>query len=93
MSDHTPAPWEARYENYAYEIYAEEQPRGIATVACYPAEVEDANARLIAAAPKLLEACLYLCAEIHNRADYKSEAFMRGVALAEAIIAQAQGHE
>jgi hypothetical protein len=39
----------------------------------------------------LLEACQYLCAEIHNGCDRNSKAFMRGVEMAERILAKAEG--
>ncbi len=53
---YTSGPWEARYEQMAYIVYADDQPGGLARIVCYPAEEERANARLIAAAPDLLEA-------------------------------------
>ena len=60
---HTPGPWEVnRYSNYeGYSISAEK--RGCLAERWYPAELDEqenaemaANARLIAAAPEMLEA-------------------------------------
>lgn len=89
LNEPTPTPWQVvRYAVSSYHIVAEGDAGPIASV---PTDHPDAaaNARLISMAPDLLAACRYLCAEIHNGSD--SEAFMRGIAEAEAIIAKAEG--
>lgn len=64
MSNHTPGPWHVvgRPRTYPYEAITANGPRVLAKLPRYkhgPHEPElQANARLIAAAPDLLEACL-----------------------------------
>ena len=68
---HTPGPWEAEYSDYGEEIWYGGEGAGVWSIKgpkeCYLAGMGDesadeqeraaANARLIAAAPDLLEAC------------------------------------
>lgn len=53
MSKHTPGPWE--YRGHAWVQTADDKKTPIANFNFYAAT--EANARLIAAAPELLEAC------------------------------------
>ncbi len=64
MSEHTPGPWNTMHP--WDEVWADSDESGIHI--CHPAPIE-ANARLIAAAPALLEACQ----AIADRLDYLSE--------------------
>ena len=72
MSKHTPGPWLQSHrqtgpEAWNTQVY-DEAGRTIATLAWYPVTLtggligtaREANARLIAAAPDLLEACRYI---------------------------------
>ncbi len=102
MTAHTPGPWSTRYEHFAYTVFAEDQPGGIAIVACYPAEEEEADARLIAAAPDLLEALKAIRAAI-QRAHAETESGGDGGPLAQVSVSfldgavnairKAEGHE
>ena len=57
---HTKGPWEAHDKGYYYNIVALPNKGLVATVDKeYDDEMIDANARLIAAAPELLEATIY----------------------------------
>lgn len=101
VSGHTPGPWEARYEQMAYTVYADGQPGGLAIICCYPAEEERANALLVAAAPDMLEELT----EIREwfRAEYSRDDSPKGmfvgtsvekdVASIDRTIAQATGNE
>ena len=94
MSKHTPGPWTA---NRAYRIDKEygrialivpvngENPIAEMTPD-YIADMTQANARLIAAAPELLEACIGLCSD-----ELTGEQFATRLAYARAIIAKAAG--
>ncbi len=56
MSKHTPGPWKPTYESDPYRLVDHTDGREIAAVSGVDNENRDANARLIAAAPDLLEA-------------------------------------
>lgn len=66
MSAHTPEPWTIDTGGWPLVINGPENGQGdiIATIPCdieeggYPADVAEANAYLLLAAPKLLRACL-----------------------------------
>ena len=58
MSKHTPGPWNFRRNDYYWEFGNEEVQLGdVCASQCTDPGKEEANARLIAAAPDLLEAC------------------------------------
>lgn len=57
MSQHTPGPWKINPSDSEDCIYIESGSDGIATVFGGNCAFDLANARLIAAAPELLEAC------------------------------------
>lgn len=65
---HTPAPWEARIDQIGIDIIQSKSGFGITQIgnyyelrkANYPIEIAEANAKLIAAAPELLEALMPL---------------------------------
>jgi len=100
VSGHTPGPWSHDYRHnrnggYSQEVF-DERGELIATAAWYPVKLDDiitttnreANARLIAAAPDLLEAAERALAEL--------EMFCAGTSLGEigklrAAIAKARG--
>jgi hypothetical protein len=95
MSKHTPGPWQ-----YSTKITASENHRGFSIRAArwsisdvQPIDVEgeegEANARLIAAAPDLLEACRAVSAHYSASLDYQP-AF---VTLARAALAKATGED
>lgn len=64
MSKHTPAPWVARIDEIGVDVFQSKSGFGITQIgnydelrkANYPIEIAEANAKLIAAAPELLEA-------------------------------------
>ena len=105
MGKHTPGPWQIRFarNGYPYQIDApngSEGAGGIRTVTrwgaiSFPSSTEGlANARLIAAAPDLLEAAKTLV-ESHKEADPMAAGMMLACALhmAEAAIARATGEQ
>jgi hypothetical protein len=100
MAEHTPGPWKvpAWAEWQIQTVNGRAGDTAIARTYSAPwdgrGEAETlANAHLIAAAPELLDACKYLCAEIHNGCTNKDEVFMQGVAKVETIVAKAEGRE
>jgi len=76
---HTPAPWKARQvpddaKNEKYSHWVDAQNAApVADVRDYGEETSEANARLIAAAPELLEALKNLTEDIENTLDYKQD--------------------
>jgi hypothetical protein len=55
---HTPGPWEVDYSGPArLEIKGGEQSIALCNMQCDDGDVDEANARLISAAPELLAAC------------------------------------
>ena len=69
-TNHTPGQWitenpDNRKANFA--IYTTEKPEGIANV--YPGDEAEANARLIAAAPNMLETLRYIVEQIEATPD------------------------
>jgi hypothetical protein len=94
---HTPGPWKAsdRFPGVILDDHA--IPRQLASVAILSDSEQDANARLIAAAPDLLEQLKNIlarfenCARIHgNTEDWVIDA---ATEKARAVIAKATGEE
>lgn len=81
MSSYTPGPWRP-YAESSREWCIDAEDQGIA---CTETE---ANARLIAAAPDLVEALKFVCAAIHNRSSL--EHLERVAGLCERTIAKAE---
>ncbi len=54
-SKHTPGPWEYHISDHGLDVYG--QKKHVCGEGWYPREEKEANARLIAAAPELLDAC------------------------------------
>ena len=99
---HTPGPWtclELSGPKHHEPIYPANTERRPLAEALYWKDCPDyntrANARLIAAAPDLLEACeaLPLEVEFEDAADFKdnARAFMEAMSLARAAIKKAMG--
>ena len=85
MSKHTPGPWEARQ----HKIWTQDAPVHIADIIRAPdGDWSPANARLIAAAPDLLEALSLLVADIDTQGLNVDPAYRR---LACDAIAKAKG--
>lgn len=97
MSNHTPGPWKVEcgsvYTEDGWPIATMVRDRSATAAGIFPAE-RDANARLIAAAPELLEELGYLKRVIedipfpHTYHIAKSEVLFR----VEATIAKARGN-
>lgn len=93
---HTPGPWRAKCHDKYHEwevLQADELRHHICTDIRGLAGADEANARLIASAPDLLEACKdmqLLCAQLLVRLDEKALAYpqMRNLG---AAIAKAEG--
>jgi hypothetical protein len=94
---HSPAPWTYGYNPYtlqqagaedrelpAFEIFDVEQNKIFDTNEDMPSEIQEANARLASAAPKLL-AALITCANL--LADYDEQDGEKGDAYRDAIAA------
>lgn len=80
MSKHTPGPWvaiEAKLGAVKHWIIAEKQYNGfqIASTATDEVEQGEANARLIAAAPELLEMAKHALADLDAEAGRKGHEF------------------
>ncbi len=95
MSDFTQGEWKAamRSSDYTWQIYSSAAPLAIAVVNDYgvPRETVEANARLLAAAPDLLEACqglLHALAAM-NASDHPE--LKSDINAARAAIAKAKG--
>jgi len=81
---HTPGPWTAGNDGYIYsagDIVAD------STFGCLPQIEGDHNARLIAAAPDLLEALMRLVYTYQPRDDYEKQSLV----IARAAIRKAKG--
>lgn len=91
---HTPGPWQFTTNMYGIDnmqVYGVEDKNGPSGVAnCGYGEGSEANARLIAAAPELLEACQAYVAIYGHRKEHLSAHAMK---LAIAAIAKATGVE
>lgn len=84
MTMHTPGPWTAGNDGYIYsagDIVAD------STFGCLPQIEGDHNARLIAAAPDLLEALMRLVYTYQPRDDYEKQSLV----IARAAIRKAKG--
>ena len=81
QATHTPGPWEARSDR---TVAAE----GLPLLRCYAGRNEEANARLIAAAPELLAAGCNLCA-VYDDCD--ADAMDSAIAAMHAVISKAKG--
>src|SRR5271156_3480565 len=77
-TQHTPGPWTYTYAPYttqdgkelpAFEIHGEGE-KVCDTVEDQPIEAQEGNARLIAAAPELLEALEFVTAQLGEMANY-----------------------
>lgn len=100
---HTPGPWSMIYENEHYFIDAPHMPLGkrdIARVSLGNRDAAELNARLIAAAPELLEALQELVAEFDKQSEDAAKEpgcyglnETGGIAYARTIIAKATGGE
>jgi hypothetical protein len=98
--EHSPAPWDYEYSPYtvrsgasplgvgaeipAYEIFDDDGNKVFDTNEDSPAELQEANARMAAAAPRLL-ASLVRCANL--LADYDESSGEEGDAYREALAA------
>jgi hypothetical protein len=90
MKEHTPGPWKYRTDFMDCPYVASKTKQMIADVNLIfvSAKEAKANARLIAAAPDLLEAC-----RLTIEAGYHNEASRAAVFAAQAAIAKAEGEE
>ena len=86
MKKHTPAPWEATFFAKTHAVHAKS---GDCVAVCDSATAEnEANARLIAAAPELLEALIELIPLIEVTFPKQQEVWLTQ---ARAAIAKAKG--
>ena len=92
MTDHTPGPWTAKWSKYQDGMFIVQAGMPSNRVMARfdgdgdgPDEREIADAKLISAAPDLLEAIKLLLSSSH---DYQT-----GIAEAEAAIAKAEGRD
>jgi len=101
MSEYSPSPWKVVSNPYYREIVSDED--GTIADACSSKYIggnpidgytdkSEANARLIAAAPELLEALEFMFEQITNEknASYTFEAYTRGIGIHKARIAIAK---
>lgn len=93
MTKHTPGPWVNREGSYFINARA---PAGVVAdiriAGCVITAEDRANARLIAAAPELLNMCERLLGFAHHYANPTALAAGEGMlASAKALIAQAKG--
>ena len=85
-SAHTPGPWHARHDTVRWNVYESDDR----CLACLQLPCTEANARLIAAAPELLEACKALLdAKRSGRSQHRTDAAAL-IYKAEAAIAKAE---
>jgi len=95
MSGHTPGPWSVQKHNRAgephYALTVDSDTRLIAEVGASPTDSHDeANARLIALAPEMIEALRVISAGLTNGQIERGESFQ---SIARAIIRRAEGGE
>ena len=96
---YTPAPWSANWNGYYYQIDSESDGQiGDVCASLFIDDKKDkgkTNARLIAAAPELLEALTFIVEQITNEknANHTLEAYTHGVGIdmAKKAIAKANG--
>jgi len=95
QATHTPGPWSFRTTGWSTNPFAIHSPRRPGAVACVPSRTsvpldeQDANARLIAAAPELLAALDELLGDVELLNEpYRNEAICER---ARAAIAKAKG--
>lgn len=93
---HTPAPWHINPTNDSrtkYRIYA--NPQGLSLICnaegAMPTETNEANARLIAAAPELLAALECLTFTVDGLVSDKGQIVKDALNIARAAIAKAKG--
>jgi hypothetical protein len=103
MNKHTEGPWVAEPKSYEINIFSDQEPWHIATItrSALSPNLDDrakANAKLIAAAPEMLEALEAFIAWCDAERDCKDTTFMDRVALAgfsedlaRKVVAKAKG--
>ena len=94
MSKHTPGPW--AYENYRGTVHVFiDNEGGTPSICKLVGNDKDANARLIAAAPDLLEALEYYVEKVADLSRYgvMIETSLREKAEAAIAKAKGEGHE
>ena len=82
MSAHTPGPWKAQTFATSWKVWPISRRKADGSAVAY--DCTEADARLIAAAPELLEALRYL---LDNQGDYSAA----GIAICREAIAKAEG--
>lgn len=88
---HTPGPWEFELMlDKQYAVYGQNGRHRIATISNYVEHDDFVNARLIAAAPELLEALVCMLDSSRSARDEYSD-MDEAATLAEAAIAKARG--
>jgi hypothetical protein len=90
MSDHTPGPWEVGQYGNSFIVTAKANSYDVAVVRNIGNEDNEANARLIAAAPELL-AALQRYMEVCPADEDTTAAFQEAANNARAAIAKATG--
>ena len=98
MSKHTPGPWgvrEAReMEGMDFDIVTDGPEYAVASLYCHMGESVEADARLIAAAPELLEALEYLVtADDAPTPGDREHTVREAISHARAAIAKARGKQ
>lgn len=89
-SKHTPGPWEVPL-NYPTEVYKGEDHSICEVYGAENSEINEANARLIAAAPELLLNCKAILAALNQNKIYPKDLNMIKKLLVD-IIAKTEGH-
>ena len=89
MSGHTLGPWRVVNDGLL-SVSASANGHGVASIGSPTAE-RDANARLIASAPELLESLIDVLGWIPNGGPWHTDAPMKAVERARAVIAKARG--
>jgi hypothetical protein len=92
---HTPGPWRTDFNSYdnQWRVYEKNGPPIINSLFKPSGEIGEANARLIAAAPDLLEACEVLLKAAPELWGDDIEKWPRLMDRVEAAIAKAEGRE
>lgn len=99
MSVHTPGPWHICPQDQASHRWVIAQPDGSSVADCSPVgpwvsdETADANARLTAAAPKLLKALQSIVASLAEHDDEGMIEHAEQMIAARAAIAEATGEQ